>query len=141
MASTGSGHLAAIGFCAGRFPEPGGAFTRLCSGGEVALEPLIGTHEDYRKLAEAIDKTLGDLQSRAELDIVNEVVARYTDLMEPIKPPLSTAEGERLRSEMLKLKKSVAEAQSGAARKMAPSVESAVKQAKQKSTAQKKKTG
>ena len=60
-------------------------------------------------VAEAIDKTLGDLQSRAELDIVNEVVARYTDLMEPIKPPLSTAEGERLRSEMLKLKKSVAE--------------------------------
>jgi tetratricopeptide (TPR) repeat protein len=75
----------------------------------AVLEPLIGADEDYRKLAEAIDKIVEDLESRAEADLVNELAARFKALMAPIEGPLSAAEGERLRGEMLKLKKSVAE--------------------------------
>jgi tetratricopeptide (TPR) repeat protein len=75
----------------------------------AALEPLIGTDEDYRKLAEAIDSLLGNLQARPETEIVNALAARYTELLKTATPPLSRDEVKRLRSEMLKLKKDVAD--------------------------------
>jgi hypothetical protein len=75
----------------------------------TALEPLIGDNEDYRKLAEAVDKNLEGLRSRAEAKLVNELAARFKELMEPIAGPLSPDQGERLRGEMLKLKKSVSQ--------------------------------
>jgi len=82
---------------------------------------------DLEKYKDQYVEKLGQL---IKMKIHGEEVVQAPDLEEPKIVNLMDA-----------LKKSVAEAQSGVARKMAPSVESAVKQAKQKTTAQKKKTG
>jgi DNA end-binding protein Ku len=76
------------------------------------------------------DQYIEKLQKLIKMKIDGEEVVQAPDLEQP-----------KIINLMDALKKSVAEAQSGAARKMAPSVKSAVKKSKKKATARKKKTG
>jgi DNA end-binding protein Ku len=82
---------------------------------------------DFEKYKDQYVEKLGKL---IKMKIDGEEVVQAPDLEEP-----------KIINLMDALKKSVAEAQSGAARKMAPSVKSAVKKAKKKTSARKKKTG
>ena len=82
---------------------------------------------DFEKYKDQYVEKLGKL---IQMKIDGEEVVQAPDLEQP-----------KIINLMDALKKSVAEAQSGAARKMAPSVKSAVGKAKKKAGARKKKTG
>ena len=104
--------------------------------------------QELTKEEQKLTKTLIDASTLEEFDLekykdqyvekLGQLIKMKIDGEEVVQAP--DLEEPKIVNLMDALKKSVAEAQSGAARKMAPSVESAVKQAKQQTTAQKKKT-